>query len=303
MSINKKLSIHRALTWIGLSVAIVNGFAYLTIQGYFYWKEEKKQPLFSAVTTIIQTGPQKEALKTDYLAQLVGLSKNRPHLMKESDLKNARERLLTSPVIKEAELKVLNSGVLYIDYTVRQPIALLYDFENMAIDEDKTLFPLNPFFSPKNLPEIYLGLGSTGHKSLEGAKVELAFAVLKLINEPSVKDFVNLRRIDVSKAFERSYGRQEIVLIVEDEMISKIGEQEVHYYLPQYLRLSRKKYAQELGNYLQLREELLKKEEEKLKLPVAGETSIVLNPKIIDLRLAQLAFIDEKKATCMPSER
>lgn len=287
-----KLSLFRALSIIGISIIIVNGGAYLGIKTYFIWKLKKNSFEEISIQTIVQTGPQKEALPTDYLAELLDLSQNHPQKIRDFDLKKAEQKLCASPVIKEAEVKILKAGGLYIDYRVRVPIALLYDFENVAIDEDKCIFPLIPFFPPKNLPEIYLGISiSEMKRQLQGDKIQLALDILKLVGEPIVKDFIRLRRIDVSKAFESSYGQQEVVLILEDEIISKTEMHEVHYFLPQYLRLTRKNYAQELGNYLKLREDLLRKEESKLELPKTNETIVRLNPKIIDLRLDQLAFI------------
>lgn len=291
MNSNRRLPLGKALRWIGLSALCINSVCYLALQGYFLWRDQKQRFNQSVISAIVQTGPQKEALKTDYLAQLLSLSKDRPQKIEEVDLKEAQKKLLASPVIKEAELKALDWGTLYINYTVRQPIAILADFENRALDEEQVLFPLVPFFSPKNLPELYLGIATAAE--LKSEKTELALGILKLINEPQVKPELNVRRIDVSKAFEKSYGRQEIVLLIEDEIISKVEQRQIHYFLPQYLRLSRKKYAQELGNYLKLREELLKKEENRLPLPEGNQTHVRLKYKMIDLRLEQLAFINE----------
>lgn len=287
-----KLSLFKALLLIGISTLLINGTAYLGLKGYFSWKKRAELLSNTYIQTIVQTGPQKEALTTTYLSELLGLSQDHPLKVEEIDLKKAEQKLRSSPVIKEAEVKILKLGALYIDYTVRVPAAMLYDFENMAIDEEGVVFPLTPFFSPKNLPEIYLGLSfSEMKRHLEGAKIELAFEILKLVSEPIVKDFIHLRRIDVSKAFEKSYGQQEVVLILEDEILSKTEGKEIHYFLPQYLRLTRKNFAKELGNYLKLREELLKKVESQLQLPLNQETVVRLKSKIIDLRLDQLAFI------------
>lgn len=287
----KRLPLSKALSWIGLSVIGVNGLCYLLLQSYFIWRDQKLKFKQSYINTIVQTGPQKEALTTDYLAQLLGLSSDRLQKINDFDLKEGKKKLLNSPVIKEAEVRTFDLGSVYVDYSMRQPIALLYDFENRAIDEERIVFPLIPFFSPKNLPELYLGVSTTHIK--EDPKAALALDILKLINESSIKDQLNIRLIDVSKAFERSYGQQEIVILIEDEIISKIEQRQIHYYLPQYLRLSRKNYAQELSNYLKLREELLKKEEGRLTLPEGDQTAVRLKCKIIDLRLEQLAFINE----------
>jgi hypothetical protein len=84
---------------------------------------------------------------------------------------------------------------------------------------------------------------------------------LQLLNRLSLQ----VKRLDVSKAFLPSLGRREVVLILEEQGFTKS------------LRLTPKNVAQELGNYLELRS----------KLPAV--------PQIIDLRIPQLAFIQEEK--------
>ena len=76
---------------------------------------------------------------------------------------------------------------------------------------------------------------------------------------------LQVKRLDVSKAFEPSLGRREVVLILEEQGFTKA------------LRLTPKNFAQELGNYLELRP----------KLPAIAQ--------VIDLRIPQLAFIEEKR--------
>lgn len=290
-----KLPVSRALTWIGASILIINSLAYLGIREYFEWRRNNSFDKRAVITAIIQTGPQKEALKTDYLTQLMGISKEHLPEVSRFDSEKAKTDLLSSPVIKEAELKIIKPGTLYVDYTVRQPVALLFDFENVAIDLDKCLFPLTPFFSPKNLPEIYLGIDPEQLKwqvPLKDEKIELAFDILKILSKPVLRDLFNAKRIDVSHAFDESYGRREIIVLMEDEIISKMYGREIEYTIPRLLRLSVKNYTVELNNYLKLREKLLESEQKKLIPPIGNETKIRLPQKVVDFRIPQLAFID-----------
>jgi hypothetical protein len=175
---------------------------------------------------------------------------------------------------------------LFIDYTAREPLAWLFDYENTAIDEEGYLFPVSPFFTPKNLPEIYLGCApfSNWHIAPSDKKLHLAFKLLTLLSAPAYKDLFKVRRIDVSHAFASSYGSREIVLILEDELYK--NEQVLS--LPRLLRLSTKNYTQDLGNYLKLREKLLEKEEAEMQ---KGPLHAHLGETIVDLRLPELAFI------------
>jgi hypothetical protein len=279
---SKKLSLAQSLGWILFSTLLISGSVFVLL--YYYKKQRVEGSIDSSerITAIVQTGPKKEALKTVYLAELMGISVDRPEPLFRFDVKRAEEKLLSSPVIKKASVKLLSSGTLYVDYTTREPQAWLYEYENTAIDEEGYLCPVYPFFSPKNLPEIYLGLPPFGQYPvlgwnipLKGKEIELAFSLLKLIKETEAEELIKIKRIDVSNAFSESYGMREIVLICED----RIGN------VPhtRLLRLSPKNYPQELGNYLKLREQLIEKERN------SGPTE-----KVIDLRLSKLAFIEER---------
>ena len=248
------------------------------------------------VRSIVQTGPQREALKTEYLAEILGISADMPREASTLNLKQLRTRLLASPLISQASVSILKPNSLYIDYTVRQPIAYLADCENVAIDKEGYPLPFSPFFSPKNLPFIYLGLNSFGKKpqsedkpllawghSLKGRDLELAFNILSTVPED-----LHVMQIDTSRAFSESYGTREIVLRVEDALYF---EKEQPILLPRLLRLSPEGYAQQLSNYLKLRYQLLEEEKE------AFSDDPLFKPpvRVIDLRIANLAFVDELK--------
>nr|HNA62841.1 hypothetical protein [Rhabdochlamydiaceae bacterium] len=167
-------------------------------------------------------------------------------------------KLLASPVIQEASVKLINPDTVYIDYTVRQPLAALSDFENTAIDENGIPFPISPFFTPKKLIQVYLGIPQFfWNQPLTDSNTKLALTLLQLLEQLPLE----VRKIDVSQAFKGSLGQREIVMVIDEQGFSK------------HLRLTPKNFAQELGNYLELRKEL------------------PLIPQVIDLRIPQLAFI------------
>jgi hypothetical protein len=247
-----------SLTWIVASALFITGGTY---KGFQIYRSEHVQIAPTYVCRIVQTGPQREALKTTYLAELMRISADRPITAASFDSAVAQKRLLSCPLIKEAKVKITASDTVYVDYTVRQPIAWLFDFDNIALDEEGYPFPVSPFFSPKRLPEIYLGIRNFyWGRPLEERNAELALTILQLLSRLSL----HVKRLDVSKAFLPSLGRREVVLILEEQGFTKA------------LRLTPKNFAQELGNYLELRPKLP---------PIA---------QIIDLRIPQLAFIQEK---------
>lgn len=279
-----------------LFVAVaLNGLALGAVVLFRTVKGSKGKEADVPIKAIVQTGPTKEALKTAYFAELLDLSVDRPTLSSAFDVKEGEAKLLSSPVIKEAKIQKTQPGVLYIDYVVRKPVALLADCDNIALDSEGVPFPVKPFFTPKKLPELYLDLEEEirFNEPLKGEKKELAFELLNLVGGPIVGDLFNITRIDVSNAFEQSYGRREIVLLAEDCIFSSRQDREVCFVFPRFLRLSTKKYSQDLSNYLKLREQLLEKEKQTLVFPEEDVGRVAFKEKIIDFRIPQLAFIDE----------
>lgn len=279
----RNLTFQSALGWIIGSALLVNGSAYLILKRLT--KSEDKTPL----KVLVQTGPQREALQTAYLAQLMGLSADRPTSSGKFDSSKAAASLCSCPVVKEAKVRLLRPGVLYVDYTVRQPIALLADYENTALDMEGRAFPLSPFYPPKNLPEIYLGLKGEldWNMTVKGKSFDLACALMRVLESSEIPELFFVRRIDVSHAEEKSLGKREIVLVAEEVIVTKEGR----WIFPRYIRLSPKDYAQALGNYLKFRTKLLEAERQALPPVRTGQTLMYCPYKVIDLRLDKMGFV------------
>ena len=302
------LPLTHALAWIVGSTLLFSGSSHLALKHYFKNQRQKAQDPQFAIRTLIQTGPQKEALKTDYLAELIGISADRPVHVLGFNLDRAKEHLLQSPLISAADVKLIKPSTLYVDYTIRQPIAWLEDYTNVVFDKEGYLFPFTPFFTPKNLPAVYFGMSAFGekpsdldretaewHKPMRGKYYSLACDILAIVTDPKVVDLFSIQRIDVSNAFAESYGTREIVILAEDYITKSTQGKDLQLCIPRILRLSTKNYAPELGNYLKLREQLLE-EEGKFTPTHENHSSLIrLKEKIIDLRLQKLAFIEERR--------
>lgn len=266
----------------------------LSMGAYWLWQKHSKERLYSEkyrITSIIQTGPEKEALKTTYLAELLDLSFDHPTQLYALNIKTAEKKLLASPLIASAKIKRLAPATLYIDYEVRKPIAWVADYKNTAVDAQGFLFPMAPFFSPKQLPEIYLGTLEVSSQ-VKGPHFQLALDILKALDDTPWKKGLRIQRIDVSNAFSPSLGSREIVLFTEEELVlpKKEGDKELVFTFPKILRLSPKDYSQQLSNFFTLRKSMM--EDYRRQLSSMNVEGGRYAPRIIDLRIPQLAFVE-----------
>jgi len=294
----KKWSIRQSLFFLIGSVCITLIFF---IGGYSVWKKTRLARLSDPgyfISKIIQTGPEKEALPTAYLAEILELSTDQPIHLFSFDLKKGEEKLLASPLIAKASLKRMAPNALYIDYEVRKPIAWLGDYRNTAIDQGGYLFPVSPFFSPKELPEIHLGLASFGSDEggkwqtrLQNARLDLALEVLNYLQTFARQENIRIKRLDVSNAFASSFGQREIVLLTEEDLMLKEEEGSVCYTFPKMIRLSPKEYQQQMNNFLSLRKSMMEDYQKQL-IHAALPPSKKFASRVVDLRIAHLAFVE-----------
>lgn len=279
----------------------------VSLSSYWAWTHFHQRRIHdeaNRIVAIIQTGPEKEALKTSYLAELLGLSADHPSQIYAFDLKKAEQKLLASPLIQSAKIKRLPPNTLYIDYELRRPIARLIDYQNLGIDRDGYVFPIHPFFSPKNLAEVYLGLpafgapedamGRQGGRWLTPIKnkhLHLAFEILQFLEGSSWREGLRVKRIDVSNAFAPSLGQREIVLFTEEELSVRKDVQEIVCVFPKILRLAPKEYGPQLNNFFALKRNMMEDYRRQL---TGVQQSGRFHPRIIDLRIPQLAFVQNQ---------
>ncbi len=267
----------------------------LIVAGYFLWgylQREVDGKKFT-ILSIVQTGPEKRALPTEYLAELMDLSVDKPQDLFTFDIALAEEALLRSPLITSAKVKKMRPGIIYVDYEIRHPIAVLSDYENIGIDSKGYLFPLTPFFLSSSLPAFYLGIKKDAPFSwaepLQTSHLKLAFLIFQTLDSKEFRKLFEIKNIDVSKAFHPSYGRREVVIRLEEEM--KLGEARCRF--SEVLRLTPKEYEKELIHFLSLHEKMKTDYRIQLEKRKVSSDLIVFEPKVIDFRVADLAFIKE----------
>ncbi len=297
-------SIQKALLILACSIGAT---LVLSFGGYGIYAKTRNSRLHSdryKIVGLVQTGPEKEVLKTAYLAELLGLSTDVPKNLYALDLKKAEAALLSSPLIARAKVKRLPPNMLYVDYEVRRPVAWISDYRNTAIDREGYLLPIDPFLSPKEIPEIYLGLpsfeapedsfgrsGGRWRTPIENRYLNMAFDLLQTFEGSPWREGLRIKRIDVSQAFAPSLGRREIVLFTEEEISLKKEDREVTFTFPKILRLAPKDWTQQLQNFFALRKTMVEDYKKQLVLSKEGGR---FTPRIIDLRIPQLAFVENR---------
>ena len=255
------LKLRFALTIILTSTCIISGSAFSLYRAYKHKLYRRTHDERYTIKRILQTGPEAYALPTQYLAECLDLSIDQPTNLYNFSPIQARQKLLTLPLIADAHVELIKPDTLYIDYTTRIPIFKLIDYDNTGIDAQGHLFPLEPCLTPKNLPE--LAIGTPLPEPVWGQQIDIAPAQSILSLLKPYQDIFTISRIDLSDALAPSAGRRQIVLILND------GQSRI-------LRLTPTRYPQELGNYLELRKTLITS---------PGQ-------QIIDMRIENLAFID-----------
>lgn len=294
-----KMSLTRAIVWVLLSIVFISG---PIAGGWFYYLHMQKKRLQDSaynITAIIQKRPEKDALPSSYLAELMGLSADHPTNFFQFNVKKGLKGINSCPVIKCAKVKKIFPDTVYVDYLLREPVALLYDYQNAAIDGEGYLFPITPYFAPKRLPEIYLGVAMEGKEKIDwneplaASEISLALALLQQLSKPEYSEFKVLR-IDTSQAYADSYGRREIVLITEDQVRNDLEGGVLTYLLPRIVRLSSPGYKDALENYLKLRPLLTKRALEQL-LNDAGQSIVKAPAVIVDMRIPGLSFLQAKR--------
>jgi len=301
-----KFSIKRSLVWIFISTFIFSGMPYGGYFGYLFYKQVKQNDRKHDIAGIYQTGSRKNALPSQYLAELLDLSKDKKTKYVAFSEKKAEEKLLKSPFISCADVKKIRPNAIFIDYEVRIPFAKLSDYENIAIDENGYIFPYYPIFSEISLPEIKLGLprflegedeqkreGGSFDKPIVCEHYFLAYEVYKLFQEKQFLNHFKIKKIDVSNAFAPSFGRREIIVEIEENLDISQNGINTSYVFPKYLRLNEKEYAKQLSNFLSLSQKMRNDYRRQIRLTKESPKVVKCKAKLLDFRIPQIAFIKE----------
>lgn len=276
-----RLPLHKALLGICVSVLLVSGSVGI---GLLYWRHHRMEragdPRYTIVA-IIQSCDSNEPLQTDYLAELLGLSVDRPSNLYRFDTKEGMNKLLAGPTIKAAEIKKILPGMVYVKYTMRKPSYYIGDYTNTAMDSDGFLIPAKPFYTPKNIPTLVLGLPEDlmWGTNIESEKTDLAKKLDEAIRLINFSPATRLRSVDVSRAFSENLGQREIVLFFETTAHRENSHSSLQVSV---VRFAPDNWRSQVQNYARLHERI-----------AAGtyEKYSTRGRYVVDMRISSLAYI------------
>lgn len=262
----RKIPLKRAVGYVVLSVCIIWGSLILTWLVHKAVLQKRQLDARYTIAAIVQTCPQKERLQNWQLAEMLNISRDVPQNLYVFDPALATSTLLACPVIKKASIRRQPPSIVHIDYVCREPYALLADFSNCALDRERVCFPLKPYFTPKRLPELYLGVRElTYNMPLETKEASLAFKVLEYAKS-ALPGTCRIVRIDTHNAYVKSAGVQEVVVVLEDGGRTR------------YLRLAPQTFQKSLDTYIAHHS-------------IFNQVNSSLPEQIIDLRSPSIALV------------
>lgn len=245
----------KALLIIAVSALLVSGSAAAFVLFFHFQRALNRNPENHHIKSVVQTAERFEALPTLALEEMLNLSIDKPVNIEDFDIEDAKKQLLASHIFKHVEIKKIVPSTLYIDYSLKEPIGYLGEISNTFIDREGSVFPAFPYFTPKKLPEIFLGKTQPDKKQID--VIATLFAELK---------GVSLLSLDLRFMEENSLGRREIIVTLK-----------VHKAL-RTLRLNPDHFAEQIRHYVALERAYLAKKQES---------------HIIDLRLPMIAYLKE----------
>ena len=204
-----------------------------------------------------------DAIDTSYLAELLNLSQDSPTNIYAFSERHGEALLKQTPIFQEVHLKKKMPDALSVKYVLREPVASIGGYQNTVIDSSGVPFPLRPYFSPKNLPRIFLPDVTVEYGvSIVSKPLNQALFILHML------EGFTISLIDMRYVSAGSLGKRSITVVFQNE------------HSRHFVRLPVKEYQTALSNYLEMRGELLVQERDQQK----EET-------VVDLRLPGYGYV------------
>jgi hypothetical protein len=264
----QKYSLEKAISIILGSIAACLVLFFCLYELFSFLKEKRIHDSRYNIVAIVTRSKTSEKIPSQIFAEILDLSADVPCNLFSFRPKKAAELLKSYGAFRKVKCRIAKPGVVIVEYELRKPYVKIADFENRALDESgQHLFPLYPFYTPKRLPELYLG-------ELDEKRVKASYEILKGVKETIDSSF-DIASCDTSGLFSNS-ANGEIVLVLEK------GEAYPERF---FLRLSPKHWQEDLLHFKELLPHIAKAQETKTK-----------KQYIIDLRIPQIALVKSEDA-------
>lgn len=255
---NDRLPLSKALIIIFLSTVLVSGSATLA---WLYWQHTLTTRATDdryLVRWLIHTGPDQQQLPAELLMQLMDLSADPPVNLYGLDTEQMRKALLRYPLIKTAKVEKRHPDTVYLDYSLKEPVALIGEHPDIGVDRYGTPIPIQYMQTQRSLPIFWLGVAEDNRDLLriqQQYRREIALGLSLIVQ------LADLLEVDLRQLHAPVYGLREIVVRHNDDL----------------LRLNPNDIRQGLANYLTL-----------------SKVEPFSSSSVIDLRIPNLAFVREE---------
>lgn len=216
---------------IGLSCCFISLPAYLFLFG-------KKTQTSTRLTTLIQKTPTIQTLSPRFFSNYLGLNPCGKNIdIRKLDITKINKKLKQFPIFKNIHAEFTKDKELLLSYHLRNPCYLLKDYSNCAIDEEGYVIPLNPYYSPKKLPYLYIGIAELSWS--QSYHIDLAHQVVDFFINHKI-DQLSIAMIDLSRMRSNIKSHHEVIVTVE--FLDKVH----------YLRLNPANIEKALTRYVSL---------------------------------------------------
>lgn len=188
---------------IGLSLCLVSLPTYLFLFG-------KKEDKVFLLRTIIQKTTTINPLSPRFFSDYLGLSPSGKALnLHKLDESKIQKKLQEFPIFKTIQAQLSEQGELLVSYELRKPIFILSDYGNLGLDAEGYILPLKPYYSPKILPQVYLGIEhfQWNHKH----PISHALEVLSFFQKQH-NDAFSIQTIDLSRLSHKIPAHREVIV-------------------------------------------------------------------------------------------
>jgi hypothetical protein len=193
------------ILFILASLCVISLPSYLFLFG-------KKETKAIALKTLVQKTSFSSPISPRFFSDYLHLCpKGKSLEISKLDEKKIEKKLREFPIFQKVQAHISSRGELEVAYDLKKPHFLLLDFSNLAIDPNGYVFPLKPFFSPKKLTQVYLGISQVdwNHKN----NVESALKIQSLLDE-NLQELVDIETIDLSGLKVQATSLKHIVVTI-----------------------------------------------------------------------------------------